>query len=194
MLFICILIGKNTYYLFIKLSIKLIYMKKIGIVIFVVLLSQWVWAQEKTTNITYTYDAAGNRTNRSLTVKEPKLDSTTNKEDSTFYSLVENNSLNGEQKLMGNVTTIQQQIDLIAAYDLKVFPNPTEGKLQLVIGNYSNALQGEIRLYQLTGSLLLTQKTISNRNIIDLSGMSVGSYMLELVIAGKKVVWKVIKK
>ena len=50
MLFICILIGKNTYYLFIKLSIKLIYMKKIGIVIFVVLLSQWVWAQEKTTN------------------------------------------------------------------------------------------------------------------------------------------------
>ena len=169
-------------------------MKKIEIIIVTMLLSQWVLAQEKTTSITYSYDAAGNRTNRSLTVKEPKLDSTTFKEDSTFYSLVEDNSLNGEQKLMGDATTIQQQIDLIAEYYLKVFPNPTEGKLQLVIGNYSNALQGEIRLYQLTGSLLLTQKTISNRNIIDLSGMLVGTYMLELVIAGKKVVWKVIKK
>ena len=169
-------------------------MKKIGIIVVAVLLSQWGWAQEKTTNITYSYDAAGNRYNRSLIVKEPKLDSTTNKEDSIFYASSGYNELNGEQKLMGDATTVQQQIDLIAVYDLKVFPNPTEGKLQLVIGNYSNALQGEIRLYQLTGSLLLTQKTISNRNIIDLSGMPVGSYMLELVIAGKKVVWKVIKK
>ena len=169
-------------------------MKKIGIIIVAVMLSHWVWAQEKTTIISYSYDAAGNRINRSLIVIDPKIDTTINKEDSIFYSGVEDNSINGEQKLMGDATTIQQQIDLIAEYDLKVFPNPTEGKLQLVIGNYSNALQGKIRLYQLTGSLLLTQKTISNRNIIDLSGMPVGSYMLELVIAGKKVVWKVIKQ
>jgi len=163
-------------------------------IIIAVFLNHWVWAQEKTTNITYSYDAAGNRINRLLIVVDPKIDSTTNKEDSIFYTSSGYNELNGEQKPMDNVTTIQQQIDLIAKYDMKVFPNPTEGKLQLVIGNYSSTLQGEIKLYQLTGSLLLTQKIISNRNIIDLSGMPAETYMLELLISGEKVVWKVIKK
>jgi hypothetical protein len=162
-------------------------MKKIFLFLAFIVLSHLVWSQTETSGIIYTYDNAGNRTSRMLEVKEPKIDTTSNTGDSILSSQVDN-------KLIGDATTIQQQIELIQKYGLKVFPNPTEGKLNLVIENNTNNLKGEIRLYQQTGSLLLSQKSISSSNLIDLSNKPSGTYILELLIENKGVQWKIIKK
>ena len=162
-------------------------MKKIKILIGIILLSNIVWSQTETTSIVYTYDAAGSRIKRELVVEKIKKDTLKNKGDSLIYTS------EGESRKIGDSSTVEKQMELVQKYGLDVYPNPTEGKLNLVITNYTNNLKGEIRLYHQTGSLLWTQKSISSNNIIDLSNRPTGTYILELFIENKGVQWKIIK-
>lgn len=118
----------------------------------------------------YTYDDAGNRTSR-YTVVTPK--SVGNKEEAEpeSFSLDENS-------------------------EILLYPNPTSGILNFALISKKEVDNPEIKVkvYSVTGSLILEKEFQSEYFTIDLSNEQNGSYILDMEVNGKKQEFKVIKQ
>lgn len=89
-------------------------------------------------------------------------------------------------------TFITDDITLDIGIDEKtflVYPNPTNGKINLKIDNINNS---KLKLYNATGKLMLSQKRAKKE--IDIKHLVSGIYYLELTSQGKTKVIKIIKK
>jgi YD repeat-containing protein len=117
-------------------------------------------------NVTYSYDAAGNRTARVVTL----LRST---ESSSPVKAME---------------------DIIAEHQIKIYPNPTKGMLSVDIGNLEKDIMAELILSDVTGRTISRQKSGSGTVYFNLSSKPSGIYILKIIIKGESVTWKVIKQ
>ena len=120
-------------------------------------------------SFTYAYDAAGNRTGRSfsLSASPPAPQST---EAITAFS------------------------DMIAEKEILIYPNPTKGIIKVEIKNYSDELQAEFNLTDLSGRTITKRKAAGNTQTFDLSRRTAGIYLLQIRINDESVVWKIIKE
>lgn len=117
-------------------------------------------------NLTYTYDNAGNRTTRvSASNKSPQAPET--------------------------VTALPETI---AEKAIVIYPNPTDGILSVDIKDYTNEVQAEFRLTDLSGRTIIDRKASSGRQTLDLSRQATGIYLLHIRINGESIVRKIIKK
>ena len=119
-------------------------------------------------NLTYTYDAAGNRIGRVILMKVPQA-----------------------PEGIQNETAVN---DLIAEKAIAIFPNPTKGIVTVEIKDYSVQMQAEFRLMDLSGRTIINRKASSNIQTFDLSRLAAGTYLMQICINGETVVWKIIKE
>jgi len=96
---------------------------------------------------------------------------------------------------VGVVTAIPDYRDEAVA--LTIFPNPVEDRLQVVIQS-SNPAPATIRLTDLNGRILhelvFKQAARQHEQVISLSGVSSGVYLLRADVGGRLLVRKVVKK
>jgi len=122
------------------------------------------------TNVCYTYDKAGNRTNRTICLKSEEATS-----DSVSIAKIPITENLGEMVIT-------------------LYPNPTKGQLMVQITHMPDNTMGEITLYDLSGRLVTVQNTVNENTMLDLSVQPLGIYVLRIRVGGKVSEWKVIKE
>lgn len=119
--------------------------------------------------LTYEYDNSGNRTQRVIPLKSVR-----NTDEPT--------------------TKIQPIIDQSIAKTIKIYPNPTKGRLTIEIMDYLESISGNITIHDLQGRLILTEKITTNNTNLDISDRPSGAYILNIQIDGEISNWKIIKE
>ena len=126
-----------------------------------------LFAQSK---VCYTYDKAGNRTNRTICLKSKEATS-----DSVSIAKIPITENMGEM--------------LITLY-----PNPTKGQLTIQITNITCETEGALELYDLSGRLVIVQKTVGESTMLDISRYPLGIYLMRIRICDKVSEWRIIKE
>lgn len=115
--------------------------------------------------LSYSYDAAGNRISRTI-----------------FLGL---KSADGQQ---------QEFTETIAKKEVKIYPNPVESLLSVSIEGFGNETVSECLIYTLAGTLVKREKIRGGLTTLDMSSFSSGTYVLQILIDGEKSVWKIVKE
>lgn len=143
-------------------------MKRTLYLIPILLLALPVKAQQK---LSYAYDAAGNRTSRTVVLPTRSADAAaTNPADSVFF----------RETLAGN--------------PVKIYPNPVQSTLTVSIDRYEPSFGGELTLFSISGTMLYRTRIAGETSSIDMSRYLPGTYLLHILLKGEKSVWKVIKQ
>ena len=142
-------------------------MKKIILLTFIMLVTLTTKAQQQ---LSYAYDAAGNRTSRTIVLGTRSADVTANKTDSVFFE------------------------EMLAEKQIKIYPNPVEFELTISIDGYESAMRGEYSLFNITGAMLLRNRISGTTTHVDMSRYSKGTYILNIQLNGQPTSWKIIKQ
>jgi hypothetical protein len=128
-------------------------------------------------SISYKYDASVNRTKRlivhveSMSNSKTKVDTTSEKE--------------GKKEIL-------EQSD--GTKKIRIYPNPTNGKLTIEILGYGNESDIKLNLYKLNGGVLFSNSMINGRNALDISDYPAGVYILKINIGDMVSEWKIVKE
>lgn len=114
--------------------------------------------------IEYTYDPAGNRVLREIVF--PRLKT----EDSTQYN------------------------DMLAGHSVKIFPNPTEGILNVEIENASEGFNATVAIFSSNGMLVGEEKDITTSMSFNINNQPSGIYFLRFQAGEETKTWRIIKK
>ena len=126
------------------------------------------------TTVSYSYDACGNRVERTL-----KFGIVRNGERSEAYD-------EGEDWL-----TMAE--DSLGGVSLSLFPNPTDSKFTLSFSTETlPAVKAE--LFTAGGAVIEVRKVKSTAEEFDLTGKPAGMYLLRLMAGRDTQTWKIIKK
>ena len=121
--------------------------------------------------MTYAYDAAGNRIKREIVLGG--LRSSTLQEE---------------------VITEKLEVEKCNA-EIRIYPNPTEGRFAVEINNISEDVSGQIQVLNIQGRLLEKRGIQSEGKIdFDLTGEAAGIYILNIRLGEAVSTWKIIKK
>ena len=138
--------------------------------IFILLLSTATGMSAQSVGVGYTHDNAGNRTARGITI---------------------NPAPPQPEELEQAITGLA---DLVAEKAIVIHPNPTRGILSVEIRDYTDQLNAEFRLTDMSGRTITSRKANSGYETFDLSRQATGIYLLQIRINGETVVWKIIKE
>ncbi|MFO7575178.1 MAG: T9SS type A sorting domain-containing protein [Bacteroidales bacterium] len=118
----------------------------------------------------YSYDANGNRTCREIVIEQL-------------------------MPLEFPVTTPEEfkPIKVEQEFFMKVFPNPTRGKIKIELSGFEVGFRSKYFVYNLNGNLLLTKAINSNEMEVDLTGLRDGVYVLRIRMEKEVYDWKIIK-
>jgi hypothetical protein len=120
-------------------------------------------------SVSYAYDAAGNRTARTFSlIKSPEAPQ--------------------------SPSEITSLTDLIAEKSIVIYPNPTKGNLTVEIKDFTDKLEAEFQLTDLSGRVIANRKATAASQTFDLSNRAAGIYLLLIRINGESVVWRIIKE
>jgi YD repeat-containing protein len=125
----------------------------------------------------YGYDASGNRTSRTFTLKSA--------------TIPQKDSISSRQE----ISEIEPEIleDLINDRKVRIYPNPTRGAVGIEIPELQD-LPAMIRLFGIQGNLIRTFTVKGEFTNIDLSNQSPGMYILKISVGGQSSDWKIIKE
>ena len=132
-------------------------------------------------DIEYAYDLAGNRTIRKVIPPTPPP--ATAKMDTDG-----NNTGAEEGELESEVYK-----DQLGEKQVRIYPNPTRGKLAIEIVNYNLETNGSIQVFDMSGRMLQNISILSEQLEVDITKEPSGSYIMIIVIGKEKSEWKIIK-
>jgi hypothetical protein len=147
----------------------------------------------KMLSVEYVYDPAGNRIRRqllSILLRSANVPEEKEKFRRTFSDKTEEDT---EDRTI-RVLDLEIIEDPNSHERIVVSPNPTQGPLVIEILAYSEQLQGEIRLLNSAGKILIHKKILSALTDIDLSSYSQGAYLLYIQLNSETFTQKIIKK
>lgn len=136
-------------------------MKRFSLLFVSVLLTALCHAQQ----VTYSYDAAGNRVSRQTG--------------------------NGSQAPLRSSVN-QQQTSLEQA--ISIGPNPTTGPLEISLLRYSENNECHLTLSNTAGQVLINHSMTSAKTTLNLSSYAYGFYLLMIELNGEQTTYKIIKK
>jgi hypothetical protein len=85
--------------------------------------------------------------------------------------------------------------DKVQNADIRIYPNPTEGRFAVSISGVSDEISGKIYLLDLTGQQIeMKLANRDNKTEFDLSGKPAGVYLLKIQLGENISTWKIIKK
>ncbi len=132
------------------------------------------------TTFSYTYDNAGNRTNRALVMQKMGTVDTT---------IVETGGTGDE-----NINPDENLHDNIGDVSLTLYPNPTKGLIEIKAENIDADITCEILVYDPKGVLLIKQPWSNGESKVNLTRYPQGTYFVKFVANGEVSDWKVIKE
>lgn len=144
-------------------------MKKNVLILIIVAASAIVAHAQNPVPLEITYDAAGN----SIARKVMQLSFATgmnNNSDTTYY------------------------VDQLQTVQLKIYPNPTKGKISVDINGLDDRTERNIRIFDFQGRILYEKSSTEQHLDIDLSAYPTGNYIIEVVANNEHTTWKVIKE
>lgn len=159
-------------------SICKIKMKRIIIILIGGFYCSVVSAQED--SFVYTYDAVGNRLKREVIQAVPVM--LMNTIDSTRHTV---------QPAIAN---IQQQVQNTPAFEVRMFPNPTNGLVTLELPELKTGEHGQITVHSQVGKLVFLQKHVTTAQSINLGNLLPGYYVVRVVVSDKMVLTGIIKQ
>ena len=127
----------------------------------------------------YEYDDAGNRINRKYVKIKKKVNM---EEDSLLY----NDSIVAKEDMEGYK-------DNIGDKEIRIFPNPTKGKLRVELSNIEEGDVIMLKVFDLQGREIYSKEKLSNYDI-DLSNYENGVYLLDIILNKEKSYWKIVKE
>jgi hypothetical protein len=140
-----------------------IHLKKTTLVILFLLACGIASAQ-----VSYGYDAAGNRISRTITL--------------TRHAIV-------------STDTISEPVtEKLNDLEVKIYPNPTKGQLNVIISGLADNESGTISIYSAQGQLILKERISSLSVSLDISNQPIGTYIMKIIAGGKSTIWKIIKQ
>lgn len=142
-------------------------MKRIILFSFTLLLVLSLKAQQK---LSYEYDDAGNRMNRTIELDPRSASALANPADSVFFE-----------------ETLDDKL-------VRIYPNPVETQMTIKIINYAPSMQGEYSLYNITGIMVAKRRITGETTLVDMGRYPRGIYILHIVLNGEPTAWRVIKK
>ncbi len=95
------------------------------------------------------------------------------------YGSGESKNFGYQQFILGNESSVLNNVVL--------FPNPAQSTVTLV-----NAENAAVTVYNLLGQVLLTQKQISNQEVIEVSSFQAGTYLVKIEKDGQSTVEKLV--
>lgn len=119
--------------------------------------------------ITFQYDNSGNRQNRTIVYSSTKS---------------------------GKMDEIDPEIfeEIVEETKFTIYPNPTDGLLQIDIPNLDTETPSSIKIFDVQGRIVYENNTPGLTNSIDMSERNPGVYILMLQAGGKTREWKIIKE
>lgn len=130
----------------------------------------------QTPTVQYSYDANGNRVQRWITIEKiTKADTA--------------DSLHHDSVVKNNITNSKNLRKIISLY-----PNPTQGLLDLKITGLKDGETAEFVFVSLTGQELLRKKTGLLITPIDISNFAPGTYIVNVTLGKRVETWKIIKQ
>ena len=84
--------------------------------------------------------------------------------------------------------------ETLSTKKIKLYPNPVKTSLTVEISDSDNELTGQILLFDLTGRLILQKSIETSVQIVDMSTLNKGTYIMKLVLMKEYTTWKVIKE
>jgi hypothetical protein len=133
-------------------------------------------------DIEYGYDDAGNRITRKII--GPKMEDAPSAANST-----EENYKSGNQE-----SEVEVYNDMVGEKQIKIYPNPTRGKLKIDMVNYNNNLEGSIQVFDISGRMVNNIPTLTETMQIDITNEPAGSYIMIIVVGNEKSEWKIVKQ
>ena len=119
--------------------------------------------------IEISYDAAGNRITRKV-LQVSMMAKGGSYSDSTYY------------------------IDQMQSVLMKVYPNPTQGKVYIEMQGGGEIGHSNIRMFGSHGRLIHEQEGNGNAVELDLSTYPTGHYIIDLFVNEEHTTWKIVKK
>lgn len=119
-------------------------------------------------SVNYSYDSAGNRIKREIVMKT--------------------------RALQQEESTAECYSDMLSERTIRIYPNPTKGKLRVEIAGYENSDQSVLRIFNVSGQQILSTHVTSSWAEVDISSQTNGIYILHLSLNSKETTWKIIKK
>jgi YD repeat-containing protein len=132
-------------------------------------------SRSRTQTVSFIYDGAGNRTAR--TVPNPQA------------ALAEENVASKE-----NAANKETAVEVVFPQQAKLFPNPTDGIVILELPEIAVGASTEVSISDLSGKMLFSSQTLTERNSFDLNAQPSGIYLLKVRINDEICIWKIIKK
>lgn len=125
----------------------------------------------KAQNVSYTYDAAGNRIKREIVM---------NRNGAPTRSAQE------EQEVVYS--------EMLSKKQVRIYPNPTSGMLKVEVLNLGDVENCTIRIFNSAGVQITSTRTTSATASLDISNQPNGVYFLRIAIGKEESTWKIIKK
>lgn len=127
-------------------------------------------------SVGYSYDSSGNRISRTITLVQ----------SASIASTVESDTF----KSGGNVI-----VDNSLGKEIKIFPNPTKGKLIIEIDSKDITKdRGVIAIYNVMNQLVVRDVLSLNSTTLNISSKPSGIYYLIILLNGKRGNWTIIKE
>jgi hypothetical protein len=131
------------------------------------------------TKIVYSYDENGNRTSRILVSQQLKS-------AIINFPVTEPSKLTIAEDKKENIGELETTI--------RVYPNPTKGILKVEIMNLPENSKSDLKLYDLSGKILINQKNLNPVFDLDISSFRDGIYILRIELDKLINNWKIIKE
>ena len=147
-------------------------MKKVYYFIYLILLSGILCLLCHNTaeaQVSFGYDAAGNRVNRVINVQVRS----------------QNTEENIEQKIYSEV---------LKDLSIKIYPNPTKGDLTVEIMNLPEGKTANLRLYDMSGTLVLQRTDVNGTEYVSIGNRPNGIYIMRISAGDSSTEWKIIKQ
>lgn len=129
-----------------------------------------VYCFEVSAQIQYTYDAAGNRTQRKLAVRTPQTYTTNSSNPDTVQAM---------KVAMDN--------------GISVYPNPTNDMVNVTVSTANSDKKAIAYLVDNTGRILFSKEVNSTPFPIDLKDYVPGIYFIRVIIGKEKLSYQIIK-
>ena len=124
----------------------------------------------KAQQLSYAYDAAGNRVSRTIVLDTRSTSASVNESDTVFFE------------------------EILAEKQIKIYPNPVESVLTILISDYTPSMEGEFSLLNMGGMMLNRRRITAETTYVEMSRHPKGIYVLYIQLNGQLTSWKGIKK
>ena len=128
----------------------------------------------QTVTVNFEYDESGNRTRRYIELKKAEE--------------------NGESVKTEESTGWQSEVrDVMQGAELTIFPNPTDGLINVNIAGVNGSNFFRLTLSTLSGTIIEERNSVDENTQLDISRLAQGMYLLTVSTPSERRVWKIVK-